>query len=230
MPKVDVSYHGEGEDAKTNRKRKLYNKAKIINPEIDPEDVPLPEEMELTPRQIKFARNYILDYNGTQAMLRTCENQIVPTSAAKSAYLALRDPKVLRLIQAYEKSISTKYLNTKEKVIKELSISAFSDIADFLDTDARGNTTIKPLEDLGPDITRAIKKLIVNKRTDKEGETHETITFELYDKNSALVTLAKDLGMLRDKVELTGPDGKPLVPEATTLNVSFVKGEKSERV
>jgi phage terminase small subunit len=94
---------------------------------------------------------------------------------------------------------------TVERVIGELARIGFSDMRDLVDETGR----LKPLHELSEDAARALAGVEVSrervrvKSTDLEEVTTEeaTVKVKLWDKPAALVTLARYLGILKDKVD-----------------------------
>jgi phage terminase small subunit len=148
---------------------------------------------------------YFKDYNGTKAAIRAGYK---PKNAGVQASQLLTLLKVQAAVRDYEENLATRFLATKERVLKELSLSAFSDIDNYFDE----NWKVKNLKDLTPQISRAIKKLkitrIVSRPTRGENKDVEFITenveFELHDKTSALQLMGKEIGMFKERTELSG--------------------------
>lgn len=182
----------------------------------------------LNPMQKKFAVEYMVDFNGTQAALRAGYSE---KSAAVSACILLKNKKVLAVIDGLEKELSTRFLSTKERVLKEMSLLAYSDIADY--TDANGRIDVTNLRSLPPQVTRAIKKVKMIRRTvvtpTGTTVTDEKLDFELYDKERPLILMGKEVGLFKERTELTGADGAPLIPTSpTTIVFDFGGGKKVE--
>lgn len=182
----------------------------------------------LSPLQKKFAVEYMKDFNGTQAAMRAGYSE---KSAAVSACILLKNKKVLAVIDSLEKELSTRFLSTKERVLKEMSILAYSDIADY--ADANGRIDVTNLRSLPPQVTRAIKKVKMIRRTVTTPTgttvTDEKLDFELYDKERPLTLMGKEVGLFKDRTELTGADGAPLIPTSpTTIVFDFGGGKKVE--
>jgi phage terminase small subunit len=184
--------------AKFNRQK---DKQKYVNPTSN-------AILNLTPRQKRFTNEYIKDFNGSAAALRAGFSW---RSAGVIATRLLKNVNVQMAIRDYEENLSTRFLFTKERVLKELSVTAFSDVANYYDSDGRLITNPKALS---PQISRAIKKIkrtVTTKRYtrgDRAGEidTTETVDYELHDKNTALLNMGKEIGMFRERSEIsTGP-------------------------
>ena len=176
------------------------------------------KKTDLTIRQKEFVAEYVKDFNGVRAAMRAGYSE---NGAGVNACRLLKMDKVIRLIEQHEKDLTTRFINTKERVLKEMSLIAFSDLQDYLTPD--GRLAIRNLNELPPQITRAIKKVkfnktfkVVGKKNEKQEIIDEHCEFELYDKKSALEAMGKELGMFIEKKEVTGKDGQPLVPQGST--------------
>lgn len=180
----------------------------------------------LTKGQRAFVREYVRDWNGTQAAIRAGYSEM---TAHTQAWNLLKHPKVIQAINAYEKDLGTRFMVTKERVLKEMGLLAFSDLQDYVTED--GFLKVKNLKDLPPQVTRAIKKVkferVVRTRPGSPVEiSNERCEFELYDKKGALEKMGQELGMFVDRKELSGPGGVPLVPSNTTVVFDF--GEETK--
>lgn len=178
----------------------------------------------LYPKQRKFVLEYVQSYNGYRAALAAGYGE---AGAMTKASQLLKEKKIQDAIRDYETDMSTRFLATRERIMKELSLLAYSDLSDYLDEN--GEIRIKNLRDLPPQVSRAIKKVKFSRyvRTDKGGTEHvtETTDFELHDKKGSLIDLGKEIGMFKEKKELTGADGSPLFP-STPSTIIFDFGNK----
>jgi phage terminase small subunit len=176
----------------------------------------------LSDRQRNFVREYVKDYCGLQAAIRAGYSK---KSAHVSAYSLLKNNSILAAIDGHEKNLDTRFENTQQKVLKEMSIIAHSDIADYLTPE--GEIRVTNLKNLPPQVSRAIKKVRIHTKTrrlaqdgqdGKAGEEiiDQHIDFELYDKTAALEKMGKQIGLFIERRELTGKDGKDLIPPAST--------------
>jgi hypothetical protein len=181
----------------------------------------------LSSKQRAFFLEYIKDYNGLAAAKRAGYKE---HSAHSIAWQTLRNHNVIQALEEWEKDIATRFIDSKEKITKEMSLLAFSDIGDFLDEN--GDLRVRNLRELPPQATRCIKKVTYRKKTVRlakdtnEGKAGDEVIdencyFELYDKKAALEALGKEFNMFKDKRELTGADGTPLIPAATTVILDF---------
>lgn len=180
----------------------------------------------LTKKERAFLNEYVKDYNGTQAIYRSkCCKATSDGSAASAASQILNNIKVLQAITKYEKDLSTRFIDEKGKLLKEMSLLANSDISDYITPD--GELRVKNFKDLPPQVSKAIKSVTVHTKSRKlfkassEGEKGDEIieqhvTFSLYDKIQALIKMGQHVGIFKEKKELTGPNDEPLIPQGST--------------
>lgn len=102
------------------------------------------------------------------------------------------------------------------RVLTELAKIGFSNMLDYVQI-----VDGSPLVDLSR-VTReqaaAIAQVVVEDFKDGRGDDARDVrkvTFKLHDKRAALVDIGNHLGMFKSKVEVTGKDGKDLVPIVT---------------
>lgn len=107
------------------------------------------------------------------------------------------------------------------RTLKELVRLGTSDIRDAF-TEA-GN--LKPPKEWSDDFAAAVASVEVvsrnlGKDADGNTEVEHIHKIKVWDKNSALEKIAKHLGMFVEKVEHTGADGAPLMPEASPRDLA----------
>jgi phage terminase small subunit len=160
--------------------------------------------MKLEPKQLAFCREYVVDYNGTQAAIRAGYSK---KTANEQAARALAKVSIQEEIAKAEHEIQNKIIITKEKILKELALIGFSSIDEHLSIDDGGLVRAKTFEEMTPGAVKAIKK-VKEKRVIRQAQDDSedmildsTFEFELYDKQTALVNMGKELGMFRDKVD-----------------------------
>lgn len=125
----------------------------------------------------------------------------------------MRNPEVILAIQARMRARAARSRITQDEVIAELGKIALSNVRDLYDAD--GN--LLPVHQLPEEVAAAIAMIEV---VEGKNEVLSTKKVKLHDKKSALDTLAKHLGMLTEKVEMTGKDGAPLVPPSDDKDVA----------
>lgn len=159
--------------------------------------------MALTNKQQAFINEYLIDFNATQAAIRA---GYAEKSARAIGAENLTKPDIELAIRQHlqEKAMSA------DEVLMRLADQARGNMGDFIVFDEEGRASI----DLEHAPHHIIKKITLNKAT-KLTEDGELITdykhyVELYDAQSALQLLAKHHGLLVDRTEVTGKDGKDL--------------------
>lgn len=127
----------------------------------------------LTPKQQRFAEEYVVDCNATQAAIRA--GYSAKTAEAAASRLLIN-------------------VNVSEEIKKRLAAKAKR-------TNLDADWVLKRWEKI---VERCMQHEPV---LDSEGNETGEYRFDSRGANTALQNLAKHLGMLRDKLELTGKDG-----------------------
>lgn len=164
----------------------------------------------VTKQQNKFVKEYIKDYCGAKAAIRAGYSK---KSANEQASRMLAKVKIQDAILREEKALQNRFYATKAKVLRELSVIGFADIGDYVTVCEDGTVTINRLDTLPTSTSKAIKTLKEKTETlFREGGEIKKIHIEvaLHDKLSALQMLGKELGMFKEKCEITGEDGGPI--------------------
>ncbi|HSA31947.1 MAG TPA: terminase small subunit [Candidatus Omnitrophota bacterium] len=166
---------------------------------------------ELNDKQMAFCREYVVDYNGTQAAIRAGYSK---KTANRIAYTLLTKIDIQREIARRESLIENKTTVTKEKIIRELSLLGFSDMQDHITIDDSGCVQAVGIDELPIGASRAIKKVkerrIIKsvqgtaKNPSEDVILESTLEYELHDKINPLINMGKELGMFRDRPEFTG--------------------------
>lgn len=168
----------------------------------------------LTPKQKRFCEEYLIDFNATQAAIRSGYSK--KTAQAIGAE-NLTKPLIQIEIKAFQKKLSDKVAITLERVLQEYGRIAFSDIRRFYDE--QGN--LIPIYQLDDDSAAVLAGMDIDEITEYiDGQkTSIGITKKIkrWDKKGALDSICKVLGYnAADKTEITGKDG---VPINITLNL-----------
>jgi len=126
----------------------------------------------LTDKQERFCNEYVVDFNGTQAVIRAGYKE---QSAAEIASENLRKPQIKARIKELSKEYISQLEGRKLRIIKELEGIAFGD--GNIKTDNEGNVTgkdvrdkLKALELLGKTIAMFTDKM------DIKGDISNSIT------------------------------------------------------
>lgn len=195
--------------------------------------------MALTAKQALFAKEYIVDFNATQAAIRAGYSE---KTAMEQGYQLLQKTSVIAAIKEEQDKRSQRTEITADMVLKEYAKIGFSNITDYLsvedklitvDRDSEG----KPITELaqvvnifGTDMIKEDKMRAVAEIK----QTKEGIALKLHDKKGALDSMARHLGMFNDKMELSGTvkqtvshDLKKLSPEELK-NLEHILSKTSE--
>ena len=165
---------------------------------------------DLTDKQQAFVREYLVDLNATQAAIRAGYS---PKTANKVGPKLLVNVGVQISIQGEQESRSKRTLITADSVLRELGKLGFANMLDYITINGDGLAAI----DLGR-LTReqaaAITELTTEDTYDKEGNLTRRNKIKLADKRAALVDIGRHLGMFKEKLEISGPDGGAVQLEA----------------
>lgn len=145
-------------------------------------------ELNLTPKQERFCREYIIDLNGRQAAIRAGYSE---NSAAEIASENLIKPNIATRIQELNIDRQNATGITANRVIEELARIAFSDIRNVLTVD-NALADVKQLDD---DISSAIASIKVTEDKSMGEVIGETKEVKLWDKLRALDALGKHFGI-----------------------------------
>ena len=160
--------------------------------------------MALNDKQRRFVEEYLIDLNATQAAIRAGYSE---KTAGSQAFDLLKKPEIQKEIQALESRIENKVIITKDKILRELSLIGFANLADYVTIDdTTGCVQAIGIDSLPAGASRAIKKVkerrVIKSTASGDEVLESTFEFELHDKQTALVNMGKELGMFRDKHEI----------------------------
>ncbi len=167
-------------------------------------------------RDERFAREYVIDLNGEQAAIRA---GYAPKSAKVTASRLLTKANVKARIAELAKQHADKLDLKAEKVLRELSLMAFSNMMDYIKTNAEGDAFID-LSALTRDQTAAIQEITV----EETGKVTRT-KLKLADKREPLELLARHLRLFDQEghagagvqtilVDIPRPGGRELTAAA----------------
>ena len=158
--------------------------------------------MKLTPKQIRFVDEYMVDFNATQAAIRAGYK-------AKTAHVIgaenLRKPKIAEEIARRQKDLQKRTEVSQDRVVKELARIAFANIADYLHVETQTRT-----KDDGTEVTyqtvmfNETQELSADQRAALAVVKQSVNGFELklHDKIKALELLGRHIGMFNDKLDI----------------------------
>jgi phage terminase small subunit len=166
---------------------------------------------EITPKQRRFADEYLIDLNATAAYKRAGYSG-KGNSAESAASQLLSNLKVAEYIAARQKVLQEKTGITQERVLAEYAKLAFLDPRKFYDE----NGQLIPVPKLPADIAAALAGMEVTVERNGEDEDGKPLyadvkKIKFIDKKGALDSVARHLGMFTDKIQHSGPGGGPVV-------------------
>lgn len=148
----------------------------------------------MTKKQKRFADEWLIDLNGTQAAIRAGYS---PDTAASIASENLRKPEIEKYIAKAMAERSRRTGVNQDRVVQELAKIAFVKMTDVVDSEGRIREDASE-EDLS--CIEAIKC----KKSDTDTGSSEEREVKVASKLKALELLGKHLGMWNDKLEVSG--------------------------
>lgn len=142
---------------------------------------------DLNDKQRRFAQEYVVDFNGTQAAIRA---RYSPNGANVTGTRLLANPNVAAYIEGLKAELAERTMVNAEKVRIELARHAFTNMRDFVEWGPNG-VTLKPSDELLEDDAAAVTEV-----SESFGENGRTLKFKLGHKDSALKVLAQHTGLI----------------------------------
>ena len=161
----------------------------------------------LNPRQAVFCAEYITDFNATQAAIRA---GYASKYAARVAYKMLLQPHIQEAVNREITARAKRTHITQDRVLRELAAVAFFDPRKLFAPDG----SPLPINELDDATAAALGGLDVQEVFEGSGENRVFVgyvkKYKVADKNAALSNAMKHLGMLKESLALSGPDGGPV--------------------
>lgn len=161
------------------------------------------------PRYEAFAQAYVRGANAGNAA--ACYRAAFGQNSAMSAYRLRHRNEVARRIdelivqaaqnesRATERAVARLAI-TKETVLAELARIAFANLRDYV---RPGGADFLDLSELDPDKSAALQEATVHTIENADGKTLRRVRYKLADKQTALVTLGRHLGLFVDRRRVT---------------------------
>lgn len=161
----------------------------------------------LTPRERRFVEEYLVDLNGKAAAIRAGYS---PRGADQTAARLLGRVKLGAAVARAKEERADRIGVKADAVLRELARIGFSDLRRvFTDTGE-----LRAIAELDDDAAAALASVEVVTKTipigDGAVDVEHTHKVKAWDKPRALELLAKHLGILRERVEHSGPGGGPI--------------------
>lgn len=165
----------------------------------------------LNPKQSRFVAEYLIDLNATQAAIRA--GYSARTAKAQGARLLTHVDVQAALSKAQEKRAQRTEI-TQDRVLAEIAKVAFADVRKVFSPDG----ALIPIADLPDDAAAAIAGADIVTVNKGGGEVEYVAKIKMADKLRALELAGKHLGIFRERVELSGPNGGPIQAEHRDLS------------
>lgn len=156
----------------------------------------------LSPRQERFVREYLIDLNGTQAVIRAGYSA---KGADVQACRLLGDARIAAAIAAAQQKLASRQDVTLERIVAELAKIGFANMQDYMRVGSGGEPTLD-FSNLTRDQAAALGEVTVETFIDGGGDDARAVRrvkFKLHDKRAALVDLGKHLGMFVERQAIT---------------------------
>jgi phage terminase small subunit len=148
----------------------------------------------LNPKQERFAREYLIDLNATQAAIRAGYSK---KTAGQKGFTILRSPKVQAFVQHLREKQCVKLEITAERVLQEYGRIAFFDIRKLYTPKGQ----LKPVNELDDDAAAVLAGIDVDEMFEfsdgKRTQVGITKKLKTWNKNQALDSLGEHLGLLK---------------------------------
>ena len=163
---------------------------------------------ELNPKQEQFCREYLLDFNATQAAIRAGYS---PKTANEQGAQLLAKLSVAQRIEELTAARAETLAVKVNDVVAELARMGFANILDYVTITERGHAYVD-LSKMTREQAAAIGELTSEEYVEGKGEDARLVKrtkIKLVDKRGPLELLGKHLGMFPTKVDLNVDDKRP---------------------
>lgn len=163
--------------------------------------------MSILERHKRFCSEYLKDLNITKAAERSGFSK---KTAAQQGVRLLKNVKVRSLIKKLMKKREERTEITQDRVLQELAICGFSDLANHLDINPdTGAIMARGFKDMPEGSRRALRSIKEDRviKEDAKGEqvtVYDKVRFELHDKLKALELIGRHLGMFNEEAKALG--------------------------
>lgn len=170
----------------------------------------------LTAKQQAFVNEYIIDLNATQAAIRAGYSE---DTAGAIGHENLNKPEISDAVQVGMDLRADRTRITADRVLVEVAKLGFSNIKNLFTEGGR----LRNLNTLPDEVAASIQSVEVVTKRVEGGEDHEVEyvhKIKMADKKASLELLGKHLKLFADRTELTGADGKDLIPATSDIEVA----------
>lgn len=155
--------------------------------------------MGITAKNQRFAEEYLVDLNATQAAIRSGYS---PKTAGVQGFELLKKPQIAEFIRKKQEKRAIRTNITADRVLQELGRIALFDPRNLLNADG----SPKPINELDDDTAAVLAGMDISEEYEGSGEDRKFIGYtkkmKFADKVGALTLAMRHLGMLTDKLEI----------------------------
>lgn len=175
-------------------------------------------------RRERFANEYLLDLNATNAYLRTYPDASTETAAANGSRL-LGNAKVAARVAELQAERANRVQISQDDILRELLRIGLSDVRHFT-VDDLGRLLLA--EGAPEEAWRAVAS-VKHRITSGEDFTVREVEYRLWNKNNALELLGKHIGLFPNRMEHSGPGGGK-IPHQFTFEIAKAGAQQLEGV
>lgn len=169
----------------------------------------------LTAKQRQFCLEYLVDMNATKAAERAGYSK---RTAKYIGHENLQRPAVQALLRELQAEREERTKVDADRVLLELARIAFLDPGEL-----KRDGAWLPLEEMPEEVRRAVAGF-------KIGEAGELRDLRFSDKLGALKLFMQHMGMLRERVEVSGPNGGPVTVEEKARSLEDLTDEELDAI
>ena len=150
---------------------------------------------DISPNHREFADQFMVDFNGTQALMRCRGFDCTLATAGSMAPRLLQREDVQAYLQLRLAQLSAEAGLSVARIIKRLETLAFSNIDDFIEQGGDGQLYIKPWKNISRQKKAAVKKIKITRTTNSQGDEEYRAELEMKDDLTALKLLYVYMGL-----------------------------------
>lgn len=175
----------------------------------------------LTMKQENFCLKYVETGNASAAYRHAYDaSGMLPATVNKRASELLANGEITGRVDELKQAMLDRHHITRERVMREYARIGFFDIRQAF-TEQGG---LKPVSEMDEDTAAGIMAIEIDDNYEGYGDDRKhvgvTQKVKFHPKLPALDAMAKTLGIATHRVEVTGKNGKDLVPEVSDMEVA----------
>jgi phage terminase small subunit len=181
----------------------------------------------LNDKQRRFALEFIVDLNGTQAAIRAGYSEKTARAIAQEL---VTKAEVVAAIQAAMDERAKRTNVTADRVILEAARIGFSDLRKLFAVDG----SLLPVDQWPDDVAAAVASVEVDELFEGRGEERTQIGFtrkvKMWDKVKSLDLLGRHLKLWVERHEHTGPNGGPIATRNDGIDLKNLTDAELEQL